>query len=170
MPAGTLEKVGGSGPARPGREKGGRRGFGSTCCGSPGRPRLAPRRDHRGDWQDEGAMVQTSPSVLKCLVALLPRFPARRQAGGAAGARSGRCSPAPRPELPTDREPPPPPPPGCSVSGPEGGGVGVGRGAPGQGRCARRGLGGRGVARSRHAGARRLERARQLGRGSWAMW
>ena len=27
-------------------------------------------------------MVQTSPSVLKCLVALLPRFPARRQAVG----------------------------------------------------------------------------------------
>lgn len=54
MPAGTLEKVGGSGPARTGQEKEGRRGFGSTCCGSPGRPRLAPRRDHRGDWQDEG--------------------------------------------------------------------------------------------------------------------
>lgn len=46
MPAGTLRKVGGPGPAQTGRGE----GAGSICCRSPGRPRLAPSHDHRGDW------------------------------------------------------------------------------------------------------------------------
>lgn len=52
-------------------------GGGSTCCGSRGLSRPAPRCRHRGDWQRKvGAGMQRNPNVLKCRVALLPQFPA----------------------------------------------------------------------------------------------
>ena len=58
-------------------------GGGGTCRGSPGRlppgPSLRPPRGLAGGGK-AGAGVHTRPSVLKCLQALLPRFPARRQA------------------------------------------------------------------------------------------
>lgn len=83
MPAGTLRKVGGSWPAR--TRWGWDGGKVSTCCGSPGRSRLDPRRHRRCDWRDQGRpepgwrWARASPSAqrLSCL-----SFPPEGSVGG----------------------------------------------------------------------------------------
>lgn len=84
MPAGTLRKVRGLGPARAG---GRREGFGGwqyllwkPWTLSPGPSLGAPRRLAGGGKAE--VMVQTGLSVPHCRVAPLPQFPARRQTAG----------------------------------------------------------------------------------------